>query len=245
MFTKKVNEPIGEHRQAGKKRRGRPPGTTLQGQEARRRLYQTAIRLIGERGYEATTLRDVAQAAGVSVGLLYKYFPSKRAVVLTLYDELSGEYASRAAQMHAGKWRSRFGFALRTCLEVLGPYRSTLVALRPVLLGDRDEGLFASGTAFSRRRVEGIFLNAVAGASDAPAAKLADSLGRLLYLLHLAVILWWLFDKSPKQRATDGLVALIESILAPLGVALLLPQVRGFVRSADALVREALLGEAE
>jgi len=237
MFTKKVN-PSDERR-----RRGRPPGTTTQGHEARKRLYEMAIDLIGRKGYEATTLRDVAQAAGVSVGLLYKYFPSKRAVVLAFYDELSGEYAARAAEMKTGKWRERFGFALRTCLEVLGPYRKTLSSLAPVLVADPEEGLFAARTAFSRKRVEQVFQDAVAGASDAPAAQLAESLGRLLYLLHLAIILWWLLDKSPKQVATHALVSLLERILASFGMALLLPQVRGFVRSADSLVREALFDE--
>jgi hypothetical protein len=66
---------------------------------------------------------------------------------------------------------------------------------------------------------------------------------RLLYLLHLTVILWCLLDKSPKQRATHALVSLLERILPSFGVALLLPQVRGFVRSADSLVREALFDE--
>src|SRR5262245_17001030 len=98
MFTKKVN-PTKEHKaDLPVRRRGRPPGPTSQGHEARQRLYKTAVRLIGERGYEATTLRDVADEAGVSVGLLYRYFPSKRAVVLALYDQLSAEYATRAAQ---------------------------------------------------------------------------------------------------------------------------------------------------
>jgi hypothetical protein len=83
------------------------------------------------------------------------------------------------------------------------------------------------------------------GAGDAPAAKLGESLGRLLYVLHLAVILWWLFDKTPKQKATEGLIGLLERILVPFGVALLLPQVRGFVRSADELVQDALIGDAE
>ena len=69
-------------------KRGRPPGRTVEGEATRRRLYETAIRLIGEQGYEATTLRDVAKRAGVSAGLLYRYFPSKRSVVLALYDEL-------------------------------------------------------------------------------------------------------------------------------------------------------------
>ena len=246
MFTKKVN-PSNEEVSAGLKsprKRGRPSGTTAQGQEARNRLYATAIELIGRNGYEATTLRDVAQAAGVSVGLLYKYFPGKRAVVLAFYDELSGEYAARASAMRAGKWRERFVFAVRTCLEVLGPHRKTLVSLAPVIVADPEEGLFAARTAFSRQRVEEVFHNAVAGASDAPATKLAEALGRLLYLVHLAIILWWLLDKSPKQRATQALVVLLEHILPSFGVALLLPQVRGFVRSADSLVREALFDDA-
>jgi AcrR family transcriptional regulator len=244
MFTKKVNPGVDAAGKASERRRGRPQGTTSQGHEARQRLYETAIRLIGERGYEATTMRDVADAAGVSVGLLYKYFPSKRAVVLTLYDQLSAEYASRAARVQTGKWRERFVFALRTCLEVLGPHRRTLSALRPVLLGDRDDNLFAASTAFSRKRVQGVFVDVVAGATDAPGGKLAEPLGRLLYLSHLAVILWWLFDTSPGQRATAALIALLEHILPSLGLALMLPRVRSFVRSADSLVREALFDDA-
>src|SRR5215210_7506383 len=88
-----------------RRRRGRPRGTTAQGLETRRRLYETAIGLIAARGWQETTLRDVAAEAGVSVGLLYRYFPSKQSIVLTLYDELSAEYAERAAQMGPGRWR--------------------------------------------------------------------------------------------------------------------------------------------
>jgi AcrR family transcriptional regulator len=242
MFTKKVNPTDGPAEPTQPRRRGRPSGVTVQGQEARRRLYETAIDLIGRNGYEATTLRDIAEAAGVSVGLLYKYFPSKRSVVRAFYDELSDEYAARAAAMKGGRWRDRFIFALRTCLDVLGPYRKTLSSLAPVLVSDPEEGVLSASAAPSRRRVEMLFVGAVAGATDAP-GKLAEPLGRLLYLLHLAVILWWLLDKTSKQRATHALIALLERILPSLGVALLLPQVRGFVRSADELIREALFDE--
>ena len=44
--------------------------------------------------------------------------------------------------------------------------------------------------------------------SDAPKQPLAAALGRLLYLVHLAVLLWWLLDKSSNQRATAALVSL-------------------------------------
>jgi len=52
--------------------------------------------MLGERGYEATTLREIAKDARVSVGLLYRYFPSKRAVIIALYDELSADYSRQA-----------------------------------------------------------------------------------------------------------------------------------------------------
>src|SRR5918996_1458560 len=113
MFTKNIKP----------RKRGRPTGPTAQGSAARDRLYATATQLIAARGYEATTLRDIAKEAGVSVGLLYRYFPSKQAVVIALYDELSSEYARRAADIPRGRWRDRFIFGLNTSLHVLEPHQ--------------------------------------------------------------------------------------------------------------------------
>jgi AcrR family transcriptional regulator len=78
----------------------------------------------------------VATRAGVSPGLLYRYYPSKRSVVLALYDELSDKFARQATEMPKGKWRDRFIYALELSLYVLGPHRLTLRALAPVLVGD-------------------------------------------------------------------------------------------------------------
>src|SRR5580704_8519356 len=107
MFSKKSNRkvapsvPSGSRGPVERRRRGRPPGRTKEGEATRRRLYTLSVRMIATRGYEATTLRDIAKRAGVSPGLLYRYFPSKRAVVLALYDDLSTEYAVRASRMGA------------------------------------------------------------------------------------------------------------------------------------------------
>lgn len=221
-------------------RRGRPRGLSARGDATRERLYRTAIGLIASRGWHETTLRDVAADAGVSVGLLYRYFPSKRAIVLRLYDELSDAYAARAAAMEDGPWRDRFLFALRTSLDVLKPQRTALGALTPVLVGDGEDSVLAPGTAFSRQRVAQVFLNAVNGATDAPRPEVAAALGRLLYLLHLAIILWWLLDTSPAQRATDRLIALLGEALPLLAFGLRLRRVRTMVITADAIVRDAL-----
>ena len=197
---------------------------------------------MAERGYESTTLRDVAKEAGVSVGLLYRYFPNKRAVIIALYDELSVEYARQAQAMPRGRWRDRFLFALKTSLEVLEPHRVALRALIPVLVGDPEEGVFAESAAFSRVRVQGAFEAAVTGSTDAPPPAVAAAMGRLLYLAHLGVLLWWLLDKSPKQRATTALVLLTQQMLPSAALSLRLPSIRRFVVSSDELVREALFG---
>jgi len=198
---------------------------------------------MARKGYESTTLRDMAKEAGVSVGLLYRYFPSKRAVIVALYEELSAEYAERALAMPRGKWRERFLFALTTSLEVLAPHRTALKGLVPVIVGDPEEGVFAPGMAFSRERVQGVFELAVSEATDSPGAPLAPALGRLLYLVHLAVLLWWLLDRSTNQRATSALVGLARQILPSAALTLRLPPVRRLLLSGDALFREAMLGE--
>ena len=210
--------------------------------DVRRRLYKTSIELMAERGYERATLREVAQREGVSVGLLYRYFPSKRSVVMQLYDELSAEFVARAAAMPRGKWPARFMFALRTSLGVLAPHRAVLSALVPVLVGDPREGLFAPGTAFSRLRVRGVFVEAVVGATDHPRPELAAALGRMLYLVQLAVILWWLLDRSDGQRATAGWVRLLERAVPRVAPALRLRPLRNAVLAADGLVQDGLPG---
>jgi len=232
MFTKNV------------KRRGRPPGRTTQGAATKARLYDIALRMIASRGYEATTLRDIAAEAGVSVGLLYRYFPNKQAVVVALYDDLSADFVAQASRLPAAKWRDRFSVALHSSLRVLKPHRLPLRALAPVLVGDPTDGVFAPRTEFSRRRVQQVFEHVVTGATDAPTAPLAAALGRLLYLVHLAVLLWWLLDKTTNQRATSALVGLTERILPSASLTLRLPPMRRFVLGMDELIREGLFGDS-
>jgi hypothetical protein len=89
-----------------------------------------------------------------------------------------------------------------------------------------------------------MFQDAVVGASDAPPAEVAAALGRLLYLAHLAVVLWWLLDKTPNQRATEALVALVRRALPAAAITLRLRKVSAFVLDGDRLFQQALIGEA-
>ena len=53
-----------------------------QAAETRRSLLDAALKLFAERGYSATPVRDINQAAGVADGLLYHYFPKGKKELL-------------------------------------------------------------------------------------------------------------------------------------------------------------------
>jgi AcrR family transcriptional regulator len=51
--------------------------------QTRQRLQEQALRLFAEHGYEATTVEQIAAAAGVSHMTFFRYFPTKEDVVLS------------------------------------------------------------------------------------------------------------------------------------------------------------------
>src|ERR687898_3043577 len=57
----------------------------------RERILEAALALFAEKGYEATTMRDVAREARASLGLAYRYFASKEEFALALYMGLAEE----------------------------------------------------------------------------------------------------------------------------------------------------------
>lgn len=51
--------------------------TTASQRARRRRILNAAVQLAGQGGYDAVQMREVADLAGVALGTLYRYFPSK------------------------------------------------------------------------------------------------------------------------------------------------------------------------
>jgi AcrR family transcriptional regulator len=55
--------------------------------ERRRQILAAARTLFAERGFDATTTRDLAAAADINDALIYRYFPDKHAILAALVDE--------------------------------------------------------------------------------------------------------------------------------------------------------------
>lgn len=65
--------------------------------EARRsRLSEVVCDLVAERGLEAVSVRTVASAAGVSIGAVQHYFPTKDAMLLAAHEHANAEVSARA-----------------------------------------------------------------------------------------------------------------------------------------------------
>ncbi len=56
-------------------------------ERSRAQILEAALRLFSHQGYRGTSIREIAQAAGISTGNLYHQFPDKEALFRTLLDQ--------------------------------------------------------------------------------------------------------------------------------------------------------------
>ena len=63
-----------------------PDAPTRRGEGARRRLERAALRCFVKRGVDAATTKEIARAAQMAEGNLYRHFPSKEDLAWALYE---------------------------------------------------------------------------------------------------------------------------------------------------------------
>ena len=81
------------------------PGTGLRARkkrETRDALTRAALELFVERGYDETTLAEIADAAGVSTRTIFAYFPSKEDILFSTIEAMRDALASALAERPAG-----------------------------------------------------------------------------------------------------------------------------------------------
>jgi AcrR family transcriptional regulator len=97
--------------------------------DKRARLKKAGLALFGEKGYERTSIEDIAARANLAVGGFYLHFRSKRQLLLVLMQELLEKLSQLdlrpkgAGAIRAGL-RGFLSRAFATDLEFLGAYRA-------------------------------------------------------------------------------------------------------------------------
>src|ERR1700746_1153352 len=79
------------------------PRVTARAEDTRRKIYEAAMEMFREKGFEETTMRDIAAKAGVALGGTYYYFSSKDAIVLAFYHEMQQTSTSAVSDALAEK----------------------------------------------------------------------------------------------------------------------------------------------
>jgi AcrR family transcriptional regulator len=207
----------------------------------RSHLLSTAIRVFRERGLESVTMRELASAAGTSLGSAYYYFPSKEAIIQAHYDEVQAEHARRVSEALANSnldLKDRLRAAFHSKLDILQGDRRLLGALfRYTGQPQHPLSAFGDGTHVNRQQSMSVFQAALGN------ERLPDDVRAFLpaglWALHMAILLYFIYDDSPEQQRTrrliDGVLTLLVRSLALVTLPFLKP-VRGGVL---AILRDA------
>lgn len=178
----------------------------------RRHLLDTALALFQKHGVEATTMRDIADAARMSLGAAYYYFPSKEALVFAFYEANQDQVEQLEV---SGTLREQLGALLHAKLRSIRDQRHMLGTILQRLVDPGDPlSAFSVQTKAVRARAIEVF------ARPLRAAGLRDDVVQVaahaLWLAQLGLMLVFLRDTSAQQKKTHGLVDDLLDMLVPM-----------------------------
>ena len=204
--------------------------TTQRAEDTRRKIYDAAMELFREKGFEETTMRDIAAKAGVALGGAYYYFSSKDAIVLAFYREMQETSNEPVLGSLAGqkKLKNRVRSVVEQRLQLLEPNRKFCAALfRHAPDSDDPLSPFSQESKPIREGAIEHMRIAVEGSDIKIPADLQPRLPYLLWLYQMALIMFWLYDRSPNQERTykllDKSLGLLTNLLRLSGLPLMKP----------------------
>jgi AcrR family transcriptional regulator len=218
-----------------------PP--TDKGEQTRGQIFECALGLFREKGFDATTMQEVALRANVAKSAAYYYFPGKESIIQAYYDAVQSRQEDLCDEVFARSknLRTRLAAVLQTKFDLTEDDRKLLgVVFRYTGEPEHPLSCLGRGTAEIRRRSMDVFRQAIA------AEKLPKDLQQLLPLalwaLQMGLLVMFLYDNSAGQRRTrkmaDGALDLTLKLLMLAKIPVLKPvrtKVLGLLRDADLL----------
>jgi AcrR family transcriptional regulator len=209
--------------------------------DTRAQILNTALDLFRQKGLDGATMRHIAESAGVALGAAYYYFSSKEAIVQAYYEQVQKEHLDKvSASLAEGDYDllERLKLAFRLKLDILKGDRRLLGALFRYS-GEPEHPLSVFGAASRVNREQSIAVFRLATENEDLPEDIHTALPLALWALHMATLLYFIYDDSPEQQRThrlaDGalefLVRMISLIKSPL--------LKGARSSVFALLRDA------
>ena len=206
------------------------PPKTRRGETSRAVILNAALDLFQERGYEATTMRAIADRAGVSLGSSYHYFASKEHLVLEFYRHTHELHAAAIAPLlqREKDLATRLRGTIRAVVVTCEPFHAVAGSIFSTVANPSSPlNPFGATSKPLRDEVIQLYSEVVAGSDARIAADIAEMLPMTLWLYQMAILYFWIFDNSPgRLRTLEVIDETTELIVRLIGLANL-PVLRG------------------
>lgn len=188
---------------------GEAPLRETKGERTRALILETALRLFRDRGFEETSMRTIADEAGVSVGNAYHYFESKEHLVQAFYAQTHAEHLVACEPLLAreSELSQRLRVVLQAKIDTAEPYHH-LSALLFRTAADPKSPLnpFSSDSGPVREAATTLMRQVIDGSRTKVPKDLAAELPNLLWLFEMSIILFWIHDESDERARTRSLI---------------------------------------
>lgn len=214
---------------------------TSRGEETKTRIVDAAMRLFTEQGYDATTMRAIAEEAGVAVGNAYYYFPSKEHLIQAYYARTHEEHLAAARPILAKTkgFTKRLLAVMEAKIDLIEPHhRFAGVLFKTAADPQSPLNPFSEESRRTRAESTKVFEEVVAGSSLRLSKEMAAELPNLLWIWHMGVVLFWIHDDSPRRERTRRLVRTTVPLLEKMVTLGSLPLLRGLTKEGLALAKE-------
>jgi len=213
---------------------------TAKGEQTRELILSTALRLFREQGYGKTTMRAIANEAGVSVGNAYYYYGSKDHLMQAYYDLLQDQHRGVVEPILAAEkaFVPRLAGVLRAWLDVAAPYHEFAGTFFKTAADPRSPlSPFSDESRPARDASIDVFRRVIDGSDLKLPGDLKSELPELLWLLQMGVVLFWVHDQTDDVRRTRALVDRAVPLVDRLLRLTRIPGVRGVTNDVVALIR--------
>jgi AcrR family transcriptional regulator len=196
------------------------PKRRLPAAERRARIVAAALEAFASRGYEGTSMGEIAAAAGVTRTVLYDHFTSKQALFLTLLEEQNEELIDHVAGriLGEGTTEERMRETIDATFSFVREHPFAWRMLHRDSAGGGD--LAAAHAGIQRESIEAarlLLADDLLAAGIDPSSERAELLIELLSAAVQGAARWW-YDHPdvPRARVTGWVMETLWSGIRPL-----------------------------
>jgi AcrR family transcriptional regulator len=215
------------------------PAMSERAAKTRAAIIEAALTLFRERGYEAATMRAIAERAGVSAGNAYYYFSSKEELILEFYarNQADHQAACRRVLDTQTDLSTRLAGTLHALVDVLAPYHGFAATLYKHAAEPRSPlSPFSPQSSPARQASIAIYREVIEGSSAKISRELRGRLPELFWLYSMGIILYWVHDSSPGCARTYRLIDATVPIAGRLVMAARIPVLRATLHDVTAII---------